>query len=1045
MRIGFVSAELSTGSSASLWPSVASMFPSGGKDTLVVFPGGRLYSQDPLERMRNSIYELVTPENLDGSIIWSSSLTGMAKSEDVIEAFRSMLSKPMVTIDGKTNSYPQIPNVRFNASEGSKRIVEHCIEHHGARRIAYIRGPEHHNSAQERYRAFLESMKAHGLEVDMDLVSDPVPWEAGDEAVRQLLEERGKIPGRDFDTLLCASDLMLYRASIELSGRGFEIGKDYFACGFNDSLESRLLNVPVTTVRLPYAGLGVNSVLSFRSIAEDRPCKDRELPALPIFRRSCGCKMGHARETLKDVQSIADQVSEIFAIPGNEAWTMLDRTVKSPTETNLRLLLDRLCRSGADVFEVFEIMSCLDGMISTTEEKKTHLQDTVAYLLPSVLDRNISLRNYEDRIRRKAFNAFSNELLQINRITEIDQVIKRNARSLGFEQMHLVVFYEDNSYLVGTDISFPESSLVPELKKPLLDGGVWIAAPLCTETENMGYLLMKSSEFNGQVCDEVRNLVSSALRSSMLFEATRRAQQAAENAEQARTNFFANVGENLRDPLSEISEIVASSALDAEMKKAVLSRISGANSMIDLALGSTGELELSYYTVDLGALLNTFDCYNHIMALPCLILDENRTKQAIQSIVSSIGSSALITAEVQRRGVFIRIGSNGKWNPSTEDPSLLLAQRVIIMQGGTYSIIDNGVSIILPYPTLSGSSPIPWEDGSLACINARPPFSIRDAGIEDVNATVFCEKKRLPSDSGAIFWDMEFKGYNALSGLLGLLSNETYRDMPFLCTSCPKARTMEEAVRAAVEARGRVVLQVGHSSDEIFRWIQDPDVVNCDLGNAVTMARRHEPALVMIALENMEGVTPAILSLISTLRGMKGISQTPAVICSEYLDETLVNAVMGIPNVIVVNTCMLESEEFAMRLRTILGGSELLATNTGAIVKRAQIYICKHATLPVSRWQIADEVHVSEDYLTRIFKKELGLSPWDYLNRYRIWMAGTLLRNTGMSVNDVAVATGFQDQAYFCRVFKKIRGFSPSRVRSIRPKNAKKSEMSKNQ
>lgn len=1014
------------------------MFPSGGKDTLVVFPGGRLYSQYPLERMRNSIYDLVTPENLDGAIIWSSSLTGRAKSEDVIEAFRSMLSKPMVTIDGKTSSYPHIPNVRFNAYEGSRQIVEHCIEHHGARRIAYIRGPEYHNSAQERYRAFLESMKSHNLEVDMDLVSDPMPWEAGDEAVRRLLEDRGKIPGRDFDTLLCASDLMLYRASTELSDHGYEIGKDYFACGFNDSLESRLLNVPVTTVRLPYAGLGVNSVLAFRSIAEGRPCNDRELPALPIFRLSCGCKMGHARETVKDVQSIAKLVSEIFAIPGNEAWTMLDRTVKAPTETNLRVLLDRLCRNGADVFEVFEIMGSLDAMISTTEEKKTRLQDTVAYLLPSVLDRNISLRNYEERIRRRSFNAFSNELLQANRITEIDEVLKRNSRSLGFEQMHLVVFHEDRYNLVGTDISFPESSLVPELKKPLLDGGVWIAAPLCTETENMGYLLMKSSAFNGQVCDEVRNLVSSALRSSMLFESTRRAQQAAEDAEQARTNFFANVGENLRDPLSEISEIVASSALDEDVKKAVLSRITGANSMIDLALGSTGELELNQYTVDLDALLNSFGCYKQMMALPCLILDENRTKQSIESIVSSIGPSASITAEVQRRGVFIRIEGSGKWNPSSEDPALLLAQRVLIMQGGTYSVIDDGVSIILPYPTLSGASPIVWENGNLACINARPPFKIRDAGIEEVNAAVFCEKKRLPSDAGAVFWDMEFKGYNALTGLLGLMSNETYRDMPFLCTSCPKARTMEEAVRAAVEARGRVVLQVGHSSDEIFRWIQDPDVVNCDLGNAVSMARRHEPALVIMTLENMEGVTPAILSLISTIRGMKGISQTPAVICSEYLDDSLVNAVMGIPNVIVVNTCMLESEEFAMRLRAILGGSELLATNTGAIVKRAQIYICKHATLPVSRWQIADEVHVSEDYLTRIFKKELGLSPWDYLNRYRIWMAGTLLRNTGMSVNDVAVATGFQDQAYFCRVFKKIRGFSPSRVRSIRPKNPKK-------
>ena len=1046
MRIGFVSAELSTGSSASLWPSVASMFPSGGKDTLIVFSGGRLYSQDPLERMRNSIYDLVTPENLDGSIIWSSSLTGTAKSEDVIEAFRSMLSKPMVTIDGKTSKYPDIPNVRFNSYKGFRQIVEHCIEDHGARRIAYIRGPEHHNSSQERYRSFLDAVTEHGLTVDSSLVSDPVPWESGDEAIRQLVQDRGKVPGRDFDTLVCASDLMLYKAAIELSNYGYEIGRDYSACGFNDSLESKLLNVPVTTVRLPYAGVGISSVLAFRSITAGKPCSDRELPALAIFRRSCGCKMGVGKKRLNDIQKISEMISELFTIPGNEAWSMIDRTVKAPTETNLRLLLERLCQNGADVFEVFEIMGSLNELVSADNERKGRLQDTVAYLLPSVLDRSISLRNYEERSRRKAFSSFNNELLQANRITEIDQVLKRNSVALGFEQMHLVVYFESSSYLVGTDISFPEFSLVPELKKPLLDGGVWIAAPLCTETENMGYLLMKGSVFNGQVCDEVRSSVSSALRSSMLFESTRRAQQAAENAEQARTNFFANVGENLRDPLSEIAEIVSSSALDEEQKKSVLSRISGANNMIDLALGSTGELELSRYTVDIDALLCSFDCYKKTMALPCLILDENRTKQAIEAIVSSIGTSAEITAEVQKRGVLLRIRCRaGRWKHLSEDPSLLLAQRIMIIQGGTYSTSDDEVSIILPYPTLSGSSPIPWEDGTLACINALPPFVIRDVETEDVNAAVFCEKKRLPSDAGAIFWDMDFKGYNALTGLIGLLSNETYRDMPFLCTRCPKSRTMEDAVRAAVEARGRVVLQVGHASDEIFRWIQDPDVVNCDLGNAVSMARRHEPALVIMALEEVEGVIPAILSLISTLRGMKGISQTPTVICSEYLDESLVNAVMGIPNVIVVNTCMLESEEFAMRLRAILGGSELLATNTGAIVKRAQIYICKHATLPVSRWQIADEVHVSEDYLTRIFKKELGLSPWDYLNRYRIWLAGTLLRNTGMSVNDVAEATGFQDQAYFCRVFKKIRGFSPSRVRSIRPKNTKKSEMSKNQ
>ena len=84
----------------------------------------------------------------------------------------------------------------------------------------------------------------------------------------------------------------------------------------------------------------------------------------------------------------------------------------------------------------------------------------------------------------------------------------------------------------------------------------------------------------------------------------------------------------------------------------------------------------------------------------------------------------------------------------------------------------------------------------------------------------------------------------------------------------------------------------------------------------------------------------------------------------------------------------------------------------------------------VSRWQLAEYVNISEDYLTRIFKKDMGLSPWDYLNRYRVQLATEMLTQTGSTINEVASATGFQDQAYFCRVFKKIKGVSPGQVRN---------------
>ena len=1042
VRIGFVLAELSTGTASSLWPSVASMFPPEGDDTFVVFSGGRLNSSNPMEKMRNTIYRFVTPDNLDGAIIWGSSLTGNAKSIDVMETFRRMLPKPVVTIDGKTGAYPGIPDVRFDAYEGSRLITEHCVMEHGAKRIAYIRGPENHNSAQERFRAYLDVLKEHDIPADTSLISDPVPWEAGDRAMRQLLEKRGKLPGRDFDFVVCASDLMLYRASLELSSHGYEVGRDVFACGFNDSLDSRLLNVPVTTVRLPYAGLGVCSVMAFRSAAEGRRCEDKVLPTRPMIRCSCGCAAGVHRPVPADSAGVAEIISEVFPIPYDKALGMVDDVLKSPSEENLRTVLESLCRGGADVFEIFEILRFLDALNSSGDGRHERMRQLASYLLPSVLDRSDSIRRYEERSRRRAFGVFSNELLEASRVTEIAEVLKRNSASLGFEQIHVVVDFGDRSYLVGKDLEFSETALVPEGKGGILDSGTWIVAPLCTETESMGYLLMKPTSMNGQVCDDVRGAVSSALRSAMLFESTRKAQQAAENAEQARTTFFANVGENLRDPLSEIQEIVSASALDPDTKKSIIDRVSGANNIIDLALGATDGLELNRYVEDTAAILSAFDCYRGEMPLPHLLIDESRIRQAIGTIVSSIGSGARMTAGVQRRGVHIAINDEcGQWEAPKDDAGISLARKIIILHNGTCSVGKGSVSVILPFPTLSGNNPSVWEEGkALAWIGSKPAFRIADAVLEEDSGQKFIEKKRLPADTGAVYWDSGFKGYDALNALMRLASNGTYRDLPVLCTGVPRTRTLEDALWASVEEKGKVILQVGPASGELLRWIQDPEVVSCDIGNAVQMARRHEPALVMVSLEEAGKMIPEILALAAAMRGLKQVSQTPVILCTDYLDEPLINAVSGIPSVIAVNSCILESEEFAMRVRAILGGSEILATNTGAIVKKAQGYICSHATLPVSRWQIADEVHVSEDYLTRIFKKELGLSPWDYLNRYRVWLACTLLKNTGMSVNEVAEATGFQDQAYFCRVFKKIRGYRPSRLRSI-----KKSELSKMQ
>ena len=67
--------------------------------------------------------------------------------------------------------------------------------------------------------------------------------------------------------------------------------------------------------------------------------------------------------------------------------------------------------------------------------------------------------------------------------------------------------------------------------------------------------------------------------------------------------------------------------------------------------------------------------------------------------------------------------------------------------------------------------------------------------------------------------------------------------------------------------------------------------------------------------------------------------------------------------------------------------------------------------------------------LFHLFKQHTGLSPNEYLVRFRIKKARALLENTNMPLAAVATATGFSSTSYFSRVFLKYEGRKPDSFR----------------
>lgn len=96
---------------------------------------------------------------------------------------------------------------------------------------------------------------------------------------------------------------------------------------------------------------------------------------------------------------------------------------------------------------------------------------------------------------------------------------------------------------------------------------------------------------------------------------------------------------------------------------------------------------------------------------------------------------------------------------------------------------------------------------------------------------------------------------------------------------------------------------------------------------------------------------------------------------------------------------------------------------------RVKEYIDKNYNQEISLNDLAHTLHISQYYLSHIFKNELGYSPINYLIKRRIDEAKKLLLTTSKTVQEISKIVGYENPSYFNLIFKKVTGITPGKYK----------------
>jgi signal transduction histidine kinase/AraC-like DNA-binding protein len=317
----------------------------------------------------------------------------------------------------------------------------------------------------------------------------------------------------------------------------------------------------------------------------------------------------------------------------------------------------------------------------------------------------------------------------------------------------------------------------------------------------------------------------------------------------------------------------------------------------------------------------------------------------------------------------------------------------------------------------------------LSQVVVSPPGAV----VVDVNATaqrgwgVLKSLKSHPKtqDLSVLFY--------ALSPAEGSVLELDYLTKPIEMTDLTRALD-QQWLALDVDASGKTILVVDDDLNTLemhARIVQahasSPRVLKARDGlEALDVLRQESVDLVLLDL-----IMPRLdgFGLLEAMRQEQTLRDIPVIVLTGQVltERDMERLNRGVTT--VLSKGIFSREETLAHVETALERNRALSGEAQRLVRQAMAYIHKHYAEPISRADLAQHVALSEDYLTDCFRKELGVTPITYVNRYRINQAKLLLTETYKTITEIALDVGFSDSSYFSRVFRRETGMSPTDYR----------------